>query len=150
MVCCAPTDRVTVDNYLQEHDLKLYMRNSTLECVSNYPYLGFQLDHSLLFVDNLSHLCKKANHKGYLLSKIRHFLSAEAALIVYKSHVLSILEYGAVFCLPAVNSKLEKLQKIQNRLLRVCFRANRLTSNFELHSRANLLPLDYRRNICMF
>ena len=90
------------------------------------------------------------DHPGHLPSKIDHFLSTEAAPMAQNPHVLSILKYDTVFCLSAVNSKLEKASKTHNRSPCVCFRANRSTSTPELHSRANLLPLDCRRNVCMF
>lgn len=79
--------------------------------------------------------------------KLRKMINLFTALTIYKSHLLSFVEYGSLFmeCLPE-NLKC-KMQQIQNRCLRVVFRADRHTSNFALHQRSNLLPLRLWRNV---
>lgn len=60
---------------------------------------------------------------------------------------MSKLAYGGILCLSANKSQLDKLQKVQNRVLRICFQCNRYTSNLSLHQKAKVLPLCLRRNL---
>lgn len=81
----------------------------------------------------------------YNLGLIRKYLSNDSAVIVFKAFILSRIEYGSIFC--ARKSIIERLQKIVNRSLRICYRAKYDESNFNLHVRAQLLPLRLRRKI---
>lgn len=83
----------------------------------------------------------------YNLGLIRKFLNNESAVIVFKAYILSRVEYGAIFCISARNSVLNKLQKIVNRGLRICYRTNYYESNYNLHVKARLLPLRLRRKL---
>lgn len=91
-------------------------------------------------------------HKILLLCKIRPFIDTHTSILIYKSHLLSYLEYGSIFidCLPL--NLLQKLQRIQNKCLRICHHVDKTTSNVELHQKSKLLPLKQRRiaAICKF
>lgn len=60
---------------------------------------------------------------------------------------MSKLNYGGIFCISAKKKDVSKLQKLQNRSLRICCRTNRYTSNIPLHRKSNVLPLYLRRNL---
>lgn len=81
----------------------------------------------------------------YTLSKIRYSIPEYVAVLVYKCLIMAKLNYGGIVCLGAKKQELEKLQKLQNRALRICYSATRYTSNVSLHTRANVLPLFLRR-----
>lgn len=78
---------------------------------------------------------------------IGKFVDTFTSIVNFKSHIMSFLEYGSVFleCLPL--SFKTKLQRLQNKCLRVCHCSERFTSNYELHRLSHVLPLSLRRKI---
>lgn len=52
---------------------------------------------------------------SYSLYKIMHFIDSKTAIIIFKSFILSRLEYGGLVCIGAITSVLNKLQKLVNR-----------------------------------
>ena len=73
---------------------------------------------------------------------MRSFLNTKAALLVYKSMLLPILEYGDVFLSAAsgINKK-----HLQNKGLCCALNKNLETGTLDLHTEAKLLRLKYRR-----
>lgn len=63
---------------------------------------------------------------------------------------MSRLIYGGILCLGASKMNLARLQKLQNRALRICYCASRYTSNIKLHTDANVLPLYLRRKLDIY
>lgn len=54
---------------------------------------------------------------------------------------MSKLHYGNIFYSNAIKKDWERVQKVQNRCLRICFLAQRYTSNITLHKEAKVLPV---------
>lgn len=121
------------------------LNNNKLNYVDEFNYLGITLDVKLTFRNHLQHIMSRLNHKMILLGNIRPFIDTRTALIIYKAHLLSLVEYGAIFIDSLPVNCLHKLQRVQNRCLRTCFLADKSTSNVTLHEKAKLLPLRLRR-----
>lgn len=83
----------------------------------------------------------------YNLILIRKYLNTESAVVIFKAYILSRIEYGALFCINARKSVLERLQKLVNKSLRICFKANFTVSSCHLHLNAQILPLRLQRKI---
>lgn len=128
------------------------INGNTLSIVDNLTYLGVKLDGKLKDLNHFQNVMSKLNHKMILLCKIRSFIDSRTALIIYKAHLLSLLEYGSIFidCLPL--NLLNKLQRVQNKCLRICHLADKRAPNVTLHTMSKLLPLKLRRKqaICKF
>lgn len=127
--------------------LEIYLGNQLLEFVPCYKYLGFLLDRQLNFENHTARLLQRANAKATVLYKIRRYLNQHISLRLYKSLLLPILEYGDIFVLGNNMKPLFKLQKFQNRMLRLVLHINYRISNVDLHLRSNVLPLVYRRHL---
>lgn len=117
--------------------------------VENYCYLGIKLDVNLNFKYHFNNLMTVLQHKVLLLCKIRPFIDSRTSVIIYKSHMLSYIEYGSVFLNGLPLNLLNKLQRVQNKCLRICHYADKRTSNFELHLASKILPLMLRRKIAI-
>ena len=74
----------------------LSLNNNILDRVCSYKYLGFIIDDHLTFNKHISEMCKTVSHKLYLLAKVRRYLTVEASINVFKTMILSILEYGDI------------------------------------------------------
>lgn len=90
-------------------------------------------------------IVQRVNSKAVILYKIRSMINSNSAVQIYRSLILPVLEYGDLFLTSCTTKSLEKLQKLQNRLLRVAISPNIRTSNFDLHLKAKVLPVSYRR-----
>lgn len=124
----------------------LMLDNTMLEFVESYVYLGVTLDRHLNFSAHINKLKGICSQKLFTLSKIRKYITEGIALKLYKSLILSILDYGDMLYIGASKKDLRSLQLIQNRALRIVNLAPRYTSNLTLHQKYNVLPLYIRRN----
>ena len=70
---------------------------------------------------NFNNTSKKFSYKIYQFGKIRKFLNVETRILVYKQTVLPLSEY--VIFVMCLNNKheVDKLQKLQNKALRLCY-----------------------------
>lgn len=112
-------------------------------------YVWDKLDVKLTFHNHFQNIMSRLNHKMILLSKLRAYVDSRTALIMYKAHLLSLVEYGSIFINNLPVHYLNKLQRVQNRCLRICFLADKMTSNVSLHMKSKLLPLR-QQAICKF
>lgn len=128
-------------------DPALTIYGERLGRVDRYNYLGIVLDESLTFKSHIDKTISSCNHLLFSLAKIRWFINSSIAVQVYKSLILSRLTYGVLLCLGASQLNRSRLQKVQNRGLRICFCADRYTSNLKLHNDAKVLPLSLRMKL---
>lgn len=126
---------------------RVTMNNIELDIVKQYTYLGVKLNNSLDFNEHGTYLYNSALQMSYALYNIRNFIDSKTVIIIFKSFILSRHEYGALFCVEANASVLNKLQKLVNRCLRTCFKLSGDANVYQLHIQAKLLPLKIRRNI---
>lgn len=101
------------------------MSNLKLDLVSNFTYLGIKLDKNFIMNDHDSHLYNSALTIVYTLRTVRNFIDSKTALIIFKSHILSRLEYGSQHCIGTNSNHLDKLQKLVNQSLRICMKESR-------------------------
>ena len=76
---------------------------------------------------------------------MRSFLSTKAALQVYKSMLVPVLEYGDILLSATTSGNRKKLQTLQNKGLQCALNKGLETSSDDLHQEAKLLKLQYRR-----
>lgn len=140
-------DEVVQLNRSTDNIRNLKIDNRDLEYVDRFKYLGILLDRRLNFRLHHREIMKRLNDKIFLLCKIRKFINTFTAVIIFKSYILSYLEYGTIFldCIP-LNLK-NKRQRLQIKSLRVCHLRDRHMSNFELHQVSRVLPLRIRRKM---
>ena len=121
------------------------LNGELLQVVSTYKYLGITLDTRLSYNVHVSKTIANVTAKLKQFKRMRNFLNAKAALMVYKNMMLPILEYGDVFLTAASVTNKKKLQILQNKCLRCALGKDVETSIIDLHAEANLFLLKYRR-----
>ena len=93
--------------------------------IESEPYvkaLGVFIDHKLKFTEHISAICKKAARQLNALARISKYLDLKSRKIIYQSFVASNFNYCPLvwhFCGKVNNSKLEK---IQERALKIIYR----------------------------
>ena len=123
-------------------DLKL--NNTILRQVPCYRYLGTILDQSLNATSQLNKLNQLIAQKLISFRKIRKCISERTAIILYKATILPIFDYNDLIYNLLTSQQLTKLQRLQNRALRLVFH-NKKFSVAEMHDRAKVETLQHRR-----
>ena len=118
-----------------------------LHYACSYKYLGVVLDKGLNFQLHLKNTYQIASHKVYILSLLRAYLATDASLYLYKCKILLYIDYGDIFYHGAQNHLLEKLQKLQNRALRICTKLAPRSSVDFLHYNTKTPLLKIRRRV---
>ena len=124
---------------------KLMMDNVALHIVPTYKYLGFMLDSTLSFNYHVKSVANILMYKSVLLAKIRKFLTEDVALRIYKSMILPYFDYGDVIYSSANQEGLEKLQRLQNKCLKICKGYNKRAGTDEIHIETKIPKLELRR-----
>lgn len=105
----------------------IVLNNKKLEKVSEIKYLGFIIDESLTFKCNSDYIIKKVAKKIYFLRRISNYLSMFSRILVYKTIIAPHFEYCATLQLYLNNNDIQKLQKMQNKAMRIILKCNRYT-----------------------
>ena len=125
--------------------VRLSLEDAPLQIVPTYKYLGFTLDSTLSFNYQVKCVANIVSYKANLLAKIRKFLNEDVALRIYKSMILPYFDYGDIIYNSASQEGLDKLQRLQNRCLKICKRLDVRFETRELHMVTKVPKLEFRR-----
>ena len=103
------------------------------------------LDKSLTYIKHIQSCISNVSHKMFILSKIRPYINTNIAITIYKNLIVPFLDYGDILFINASIELLNKLQRLQNKCLRICLRAHPQTPTFFLHQETKTAPLHDRR-----
>ena len=126
-------------------DVKIYIHDILLQRVPTFKYLGLVLDQTLTYNHHLSSVIRTVLYKMTLLAKVKKYLNNKVALLIYKSMILPYLDYADVIFHKANLSFLDKLQRLQNRCLRICSGHDRLFNTNRVHKLSSAPFLKDRR-----
>ena len=122
------------------------MDGRKLECVKEYTYLGLRLDCHLTMELAMKDLSQKVNNRLFRFTKLRHLLTNNASILVYKTMIMTVFDYCSFAYAGCTDTTLLKMQRLQNRGLRTCYRYNREhLSIIEMHNESGVPYLKRRR-----
>lgn len=121
------------------------LRSNKLSFVNTYCYLGVDFDQNLTMSGHLDKVIKKTKPLLYMLGKLRFYVDEETVVQIYKTYVLPVIESGIFVLDGYYKHQVSRLQKLQNKALRLCFKKGNMCRFFPLHVKARLLSLDLRR-----
>ena len=120
------------------------VQNNDLCPTNEVKVLGVTLDDILNFKSHVDDICNRASRQINSIKRFSKYLKIDRRLSVYKSFIQSNYSYWPVarlFCGGKNNNRLEKLQE---RAIRIVF--DDFSSSYEfLCERANTLPLSFYR-----
>ena len=128
-------------------NISLSINNMQIQRVPNYKYLGFMMDPVLSFSNHISTLLCTIAHKAYILSRIRRFITEYSALRIYKAMLLPYFDYADIVYDKARQSDLDKLQRAQNKCLKICMLTNTKTDTDFVHAHTKMPKLCARRKV---
>ena len=132
--------------------LRFFMKGTQVEEVDTYKYLGTHLDNRLSGDVQFTKTNQTLGFKIRTFSRIRRFVNTKAALTIYKSTILPIIDYNNYFQMMWNVDKRHRLQKLQNWGLRIVynyFNNGPKLNEEEMHNEANLDLLSHRRILHM-
>ena len=80
----------------------------------------FILDDHLNFNKHIFELCKQVTHKLYIMSEVRKYLTTEACIIIFKTMILALFEYGDIIYSGTSSDNLKKIDRLFYRGLPIC------------------------------
>ena len=120
------------------------VKNNDLCPTNKIKVLGVMLDDRLNFKSYVDDICNRASRQINYFKQFSKYLKIDRRLSVYKSFIQSNFSYCPVAWLFCGRKNSNKLEKLQERALRIVF--NDFPSSYEfLCERANTLPLPFYR-----
>ena len=114
------------------------MKGVALKKVLTFKYLGLTLDQTLNYNHHVSSVIRTVMHKMTLLAKMKKYLNTDVALLIYKAMLLPYLDYADVIFNKSNSLDLDKLQRLQNRCLRICLGQDRRFNTDRAHKLASV------------
>ena len=104
---------------LQTGKFDVTYNNNPIICLSFSKYLGVFIDNKLNFKSHIEHLVNKILRSISILSKLHFLFNSSTLLLLYYSFVHSHLLFGIHLWGSTSQSLLSKLQKLQNKAIRI-------------------------------
>ena len=126
-------------------DLDLQLNNVSIPKCLTPSILGIKFDPSLSFKPNFESVIEKCNSKlnfFRILSNHNKNLDKNKLSTVYKTYILSWIQYHILHYLYLNKVMKEKLQTIQNDALRSIYHLSRFTSTNQLHRVAKIAKIN--------
>ena len=102
----------------------LLVDGNIVKFVKQYNYLGIILDEEMTFQPMLKQVKKTITNRLFNLRKIRKYITDKAAVSIYRQTIVPIIDYSGFVNITCCKSDQYDLQKIQNDILRVCYRSH--------------------------
>ena len=129
----------------KSRNLDLAIKGDKINREQVYKYLGIYLDSHLNLNKHIDYISKITSHKIFVLSKIRYMIDQRTAIYIFKTMIAPIFDYGDIVYEGGNKNRLDKLQRIQNRGLRICLSRNDYVSTEMLHHHTIIPKLYIRR-----
>ena len=123
-------------------NLNITMDNVALEEVQCIKYLGLMVDNKLGWKEHISYLRSKLMPMIPIIFKSRSYLSEKTKYMVYNSFFLSHLRYLLPIWGTCSNTDLNTVKVMQNKILKILFHYDRLTSTETLYSELRVPKID--------
>ena len=89
-----------------------------IDQVKCFEYLGVFIDENLTWSKQIKHVESKLSQACGAISKIRHIVYRDCLRVLYFGHAYTYLQYSVLAWGAASNTKLIKINTLQNRILR--------------------------------
>lgn len=122
------TKYMIIGNVKEQVKSDIKINNEIIEKVKQYKYLGVIIDNKLNFKDNVTYICKKVAKKVGVMARTRRNLNFLSAVNIYKTIVSPHFDYCASILFASSEGDIDRLQKLQNRAMRVILKVSRYTS----------------------
>jgi hypothetical protein len=127
--------RVTSDS------IKLYIDGLEIEQVQTQKFLGVIINSQLNWQNHINQVCSKMAKAIGIINKIKCFIDAKTRKNLYCTLVLPYINYGNVVWASTYHSKLNKVFKLQKRMVRIIANVGYLSHTQPLFSKYDILSI---------
>ena len=107
------------------HNFRIKMGNIELENVNSVKYLGVMLDANVTWSEQIEFLASNLSRSAGIFSKLRYYLNTKTLIEMYHALFNSHLQYAILCWGSTTSTNLNRLQIIQNRVIRNMTRSPR-------------------------
>jgi hypothetical protein len=125
----------------KQPSIKLYLKNELINQETEINFLGHIFDARLTWSSHLTKIRTTMFRKTNILRSLtgkNWGLNQELLVKIFKAWAIPNVEYGSLAFLSVATSHINKLQTIQNQLIRCAFRKSIMTPVKELHDISHL------------
>lgn len=122
--------------------LNISYKNTLIEKVQTFKYLGVHFDNKLSWSTHLNFLIKKLSMIAGLFKKIGKVCPKRTLNSIYYALFNSHLIYGILVWSCASKSKINKIKIIQNRAIRNLFNIKKRESTKQMYKTLNIFPVN--------
>ena len=119
---------VVKKNCRMKDSYALNINNQTINSENCVKLLGIEIDNTLSFNKHISTLCKKASNQLNAIGRIQKYMGFKEKEVLLNSFVLSNFYYCLLVWHFCSSKSLKKIEKIQERTLRILY--NDSTSDY--------------------
>ena len=116
--------------------------NATIKRVGQTKYLGITLDEDLTWNQHTQALCKQLTSIASTFKIFKNKLPKNHLMQLYNAYFHSKVTYGLEIYGNTKKANLNRIQKIQNRALKILFNMEHLTPTKEVHSNTRKLMIN--------
>jgi len=124
--CMVVGSKVNCQKYLNLN-LALNINGIIIQFVKEIKYLGVVLDPQLSFSNHVDYMCKKIGKKIGFFKRVSGCLSSWTKMLVYNTIILPHFSYACSLLIACTNEDLQRLQVLQNKIMRVLLNCDRYT-----------------------
>ena len=110
--------------------------------VNVFEYIGINIDETLSWTYHIDELCKSLLKYFSIFYNIRDFINTHIARITYFTCIYSRIKYGIEVYGNTTSQNLDRIQVLQNKLMKVLTKRNRRYSTNALHNDLNILKVE--------
>ena len=109
---------------------------------SKVKYLGITLHEHLSWDEHTNEICKKLKCFFPLFYNIRSYLNKENVITIFYTMIYSRLKYGSIVTGLTTQLNIDKIQILQNKLLKVLYMKKYRYSTNRLHNELSILKFE--------
>ena len=98
---------------------QIVFQNTSISRSNTAKYLGVTLDEHLTWNQHITEVCNKLKRYFKLFYSIRNLINIKQVKIIYYAFIYSRIKYGISIFGFTSNNKLQRMQVLQNKLLKV-------------------------------
>ena len=121
--------------------LNLQLNNEMLQCVEHTKFLGIIIDQHLTWKNHINYVTKKIIRTTGVLCRIRFYISQPLLRMLYHSLIYPHLHYGNIVWANTYPTRLEKLFKLQKKILRVITFSSYTATSLPLFKKLHILNI---------
>ena len=124
----------------------------TIKRATEMKYLGLLLDEKLNYNEHVQSICNSLLKYFGIFNHIKHKVNKKTARQLYFAFVFSRIKYGIEIYGNCSERNMNKIQTMQNKLLKLLLQLDRLTPTSILHKNLNILKINdlYKCSVLSF